>query len=163
MKFVNYKIGATKEEVMTSLRDNGIIADDEAFRTKKGRANMTVREKGNSIKIKCRMIDGPSKDNAFLEGTTFWGSVKERDGVTCVKGIILTAPIFHSVLISLMVLLIIQCIRLGGINPVPIILFIFSIFIYKDEYKKQGMIKGFIYKALRATFMKKHPEMNRGR
>ena len=161
MKFVNYKIGASREEVMASLRDNSIIADDEAFKTKKGRASMSVREKGNRIKIKCRMVDGPTKDNGFLEGTTFWGSVKEKDEVCCVKGIIMTAPIFHLVLFALMALLVIQCIRLGGINPVPIILFIFSIFIYKDEYKKQGMIKGFIYKSLKTTYMKKHPEMRR--
>lgn len=142
---------------MSTLTDKNLVADDESFRTAKGRASINIKERGERVKMKCRMVDGPSKDNGFLEGTTFYGSVKERNGVTKVKGIILTAPIYHTILIALLVLLVVQCIRLGGINPVPIILAIFSIFMFKDEYKKQGIIKRYIFKALKTTYMNKHP------
>jgi len=161
--FVNYKIGASRDEVMSFMKNSNLVADDDSFKTRKGKANMTVKERGERIKMRCRMIDGPTKDNGFLEGTTFFGSVKERDGVTRVRGIIVTAPIYHTILIALIALLIIQCIRLEGINPVPIILAAFSIFMFRDEYRKQGMIKRYIFKALKLTFLSKHPEAAGGR
>ena len=145
------------------MRDSNLVTDDDSFKTKKGRASISLKEKGDRIKMKCRMIDGPTKDNGFLEGTTFRGSVREKDGVTCVKGIILTAPIYHAVLIALIALLVVQCIRLGGINPVPIILAIFSIFMFKDEYKKQGIIKRYIFRSLQITYRSLHPERSTAR
>ena len=139
------------------MNDKNLVADDESFRTAKGRANIIIKERGEGVKMKCRMIDGPTKDNSFLEGTTFYGSVKERNGVTKVKGIVVTAPIYHFIIIALLVVLVIRCIALAAINPVPIILAIFSVFMFKDEYKKQGIIKRYIFKALKTTYRNKYP------
>ena len=147
---------------MSSFNDKNLTLDDETFRTAKGRASITVKERGERIKMRCRMVDGPTKDNGFLEGTTFFGSVKERGGVTKVKGIVVTAPIYHLIIIALLVVLVVRCISLGAINPVPIILAIFSVFMFKDEYKKQGFIKRYIFKALKTTYMNKHPNGRRG-
>lgn len=157
MLFVNYKIGASRDEVMSVMNDKNLVADDESFRTAKGRASIIIKERGEGVKMKCRMIDGPTKDNGFLEGTTFYGSVKERNGVTKVKGIVVTAPIYHFIIIALLVVLVIRCIALAAINPVPIILAIFSVFMLKDEYKKQGIIKRYIFKALKTTYRNKYP------
>ena len=148
---------------MNVMRDSNLVADDDSFKTKKGKANITVKERGERIKMKCRMIDGPTKDNGFLEGTTFYGSVKERNGVTKISGIILTAPIYHLILIALIALLVVQCIRIGGINPVPIILAIFSIFMFKDEYKKQGIIKRYVFRALQITYRSLNTERGQRR
>lgn len=139
------------------MNDKNLVADDESFRTAKGRASIIIKERGEGVKMKCRMIDGPTKDNGFLEGTTFYGSVKERNGVTKVKGIVVTAPIYHFIIIALLVVLVIRCIALAAINPVPIILAIFSVFMFKDEYKKQGIIKRYIFKALKTTYRNKYP------
>ena len=139
------------------MNDKNLVADDESFRTAKGRASIIIKERGEGVKMKCRMIDGPTKDNGFLEGTTFYGSVKERNGVTKVKGIVVTAPIYHLIIIALLVVLVIRCIALAAINPVPIILAIFSVFMFKDEYKKQGIIKRYIFKALKTTYRNKYP------
>ena len=152
MTFVNYKINASKDEVMTVMRDNNLVCSEERFDTPKGKPKMTLKEKGDSLKIKCEYTGGATKDNGFIEGTTFYGSVKECGGVTTVKGIILTAPIYHLVILALMVLFIVQCVTVGGINPTPIILFFFSIFMFKDEFRKQGLIKRYIFRALKITY-----------
>ena len=152
MTFVNYKINASREEVMSVMRDNNLVVAEEKYDTPKGTPKMTLKEKGSSLKIKCEYTGGATKDNGFLEGTAFRGSVVERDGVTTVKGIILTAPIYHLVVIALMVLFIVQCVRLGGINFVPIILFFFSIFMFKDEFRKQGIIKRYIFRSLKIVY-----------
>lgn len=157
MKFINYKIGATRDEVMSVLKDSNRVVAEENFQSPKGKPNITVKERGNSIKMRCQMIDGPSKDYGFLEGTYFKGTVKEKDGVTTVRGIIVTAPIYHLIILALIVLLVIQCFRLGGINLVPILLTIFSLIMFKDEFKKQGIIKRYIFRALKITYAQKNP------
>ena len=45
-------------------------------------------------------------------------------------------------------------------NFVPIILFFFSIFMFKDEFRKQGIIKRYIFRSLKLTYLDKNPRMN---
>ncbi len=142
---------------MSVLRDSNRVVSEERFECPKGTPNITLKERGSRVKMKCQMIGGPTRDNGFLEGTYFWGSVKERVGVTSVRGVIVTAPIYHLIIIALIALLIVQCIRIGGINVFPIILVIFSIFMFKDEFKKQGIIKRYIFRALKITYANKNP------
>ena len=95
------------------------------------------------------MIGGPTKDNGFFVGTYFSGRLSEKDGRTKLKGIITTAPIYHLFLIALVVVFIIQCFRLRGFSVIPPIIIIFDIFMFKNEFKKQGYIKRYLYRAAR--------------
>ena len=161
MLFVNYKIGATRGEVMNAIRDDVLVVNEEKFDTSRGKPKIHVKEKGERLKLSCEMTERATKDNGFLEGTYFRGSVKERDGVTAVKGIIVTAPIYHLILLALTVLFVLQCIHLGGISLTPILLLIFSLIMFKDEFRKQGIIKRYIFRALKITYARKNPTANR--
>lgn len=153
MKFVSYDIHAPRTEVLTSLRDNDKIVEQEKFDSSRGvpRIHIKVKEK-DKIKITCEYTGRATNDNGFLEGTYFLGSIIEADGVTKLKGVILTAPIYHSILTILFVLFIYQCISVGGFSPVPIILLAFSIFMFKDEFRKQSIIKRYVFRAFKNTF-----------
>ena len=115
-----------------------------------------VPEKGKGrIKITCEMIGGPTKDNGFLVGTYFSGRLVEKDGRTKLKGVITTAPIYHLFLIALVAVFIIQCFKLRGFSVVPPIIVIFDIFMFKNEFKKQGYIKRYLYRAARRMYENK--------
>ena len=152
MLFVNYDIHSTKESVLESLYENDLIVEQEKYDTKSGIPKMSVKQNGDKIKITCEFTGRATKDNAFLEGTYFVGKLTESGGVTALKGIILTAPIYHLILAIIFGLFIYQCISLGGFSPVPIILLVFSIFMFREEFKKQGIIKRYIFRAFKNTY-----------
>lgn len=154
MLFVNYDIHAKREEVMSSLLENDRIVEQEKYDTSKGVPKIHIKEKGDRIKITCTYTGGNTKDNGFLEGTYFMGKMLESDGKTVMRGIILTAPIYHAVLAIIFCLFIYQCISLGGFNPVPVVLLVFSIFMFRDEFRKQKIIKRYIFRAFKNTFAK---------
>ncbi len=149
MKFVNLSSRASREEIAAMLSSSDAVNDRVKFDEKLGKPVLHIKEKGNKIKMKCELVGGPSKDNGFLEGTSFFGTFKERDGVITLKGIILTAPIYHTMLFALFAFYIYRCITLRGINPVPIILFFASILLFRTEFKKQGMIQRYLNRAFR--------------
>ena len=155
MLFVNYKISAQREEVLAIIRNNNLVVEAENYDTSKGKPKMHVKEKGERLKIKCEMTDRPTKDNGFLEGTYFIGKVNEKEGITRVKGIILTAPIYHLLFLILFSYFVFQCVNVGGISPIPIILVIFDVFMFYGEFKKQGLIKRYIFRALKIVFKNK--------
>ena len=95
------------------------------------------------------MIGGPTKDNGFLEGTYFIGKLTEKNGVSSLRGVILTAPIYHTFIALLMALYVMRCIQLGGFNPVPIILLAFSFMMFKGEFEKQGTIERYLIRAFK--------------
>ena len=161
MLFVNYKIGAGREEVLSVLRDNNLVVEEEKYDTRNGKPRMHLKERGETLKIKCEMTERPTKDNGFLEGTYFLGKVKEKEGVTRVRGVILTAPIYHFIFLILFGLFILQCIHVGGISPIPIILVIFDVFMFYGEFKKQGIIKRYIFRALKIVYRNKNVQNNR--
>ena len=155
MKFVNYDIHATKEQVIDSLKENDKIVEQEKFDQSKGKPKIHITEKGNDkIKIKCEYVGGRTKDNAFLEGTYFVGKLYEKDNVTKICGIIVTAPIYHMIIAILLVFFVYQCISLKGFSMVPIIALAFSFIILRDEFKKQNIIKRYIFRGLKNTFEK---------
>ncbi len=163
MLFINYDIGATRDEVMSAMRDNALVVSEENYDTSYGKPRFHVKEKGEGITVRCEMTERSTKDNGFLEGTYFKGRVTEQDGKTAVKGIIVTAPIYHLILFALTVFFIVQCFIVGGISPVPIIMLVFSVFMFKDEYKKQSLIKRYIFRALKITYARKNPDIARKR
>lgn len=159
MLFVNYKISAEKEELLRILSDNNLVECEEKFDTKPGKPKMSVIEKCGSIKIKCMFTDRPTKDNAFLMGTYFKGKLGEKKGATTLRGVILTEPIYHIILVLCFAFFIFQCIRLGGFSPVPIILLVFDYFMFKDEFKKQRLIKSYIFRAFKITYRNKQEKI----
>ena len=161
MLFINYHINATRDEVMSVIRDNNLVVSEEKYDTSRGKPKIHIKERGEKIKLSCEMTERSTKDNGFLEGTYFRGSVSERDGVTYIKGIILTAPIYHTIILALTILFIVQCFHLGGISLTPIFLLLFSILMFKDEFRKQGIIKRYIFRALKITFSRKNPQQKR--
>ena len=154
MLFVNYDIHARIDEVRLSLSENDKIVEDEKFDTSRGFPKIHIKENGEKIKIKCEYVGRTRKDNGFLEGTYFLGRFSEKNGVTSIKGVILTAPIYHSLLLLLFAFFVYRCFALGGISIVPICLVLFSIFMFKDEFKKQGIIKRYIFSAFKNTFLR---------
>ena len=61
------------------------------------------------------------------------------------------------------VFFIIQCFSVGGFSPIPVILLGFDIVMFKDEFRKQGIIKRYIFRALKITFARKNPGLQRKR
>ena len=131
------------------IKDFERVNDKVKFDENKGKPLIHVKQKGDRIKIKCEMIGGPTRDNGFLEGTSFIGKLTEKNGVTHLRGVIVTAPIYHTILALILALYVYRSISLGGFNPVPLILFIFSIFLLKSEFEKQGTIERYLKRALR--------------
>ena len=154
MLFVNCDIHAPIDEVRCSLTENEKIVTDEKIDTSKGFPKIHITENGEKIKIKCEYTGRARKDNGFLEGTYFFGRFYEKNGVTFMKGIILTAPIYHTVLLLLFAFFIYRCIALRGFSIVPICLVLFSVFMFFEEFKKQGIIKKYIFRAFKNTFLR---------
>ena len=154
MKLVNYDIHAPLDTVLESLHDNDRIVAEEKFDTSRGVPKIHIKQKGNKIKIKCEFTGRATKDNGFLEGTYLRGKLTEKDGVSSLKGIIITAPIYHTLLAILFAFFVIQCLSVGGFSPIPIILLVFSIFMFRDEFRKQRIIKRYVFRAFKNTFDK---------
>ena len=152
MLFINYKIHVGRDELLDVIRNSDRVVGEENYDLSKGTPKMHVKEKGDSLKIRCEMTGRPTKDNGFLEGTYFKGKIKEKDGIATLKGVILTAPIYHSLLALLFAYFIYMCFSLGGINVVPIILLVFSIFMFKDEFRKQNLIKRYVFRSLKIAY-----------
>ena len=151
MKFIKKTVSASKEEVLNMLSDNERVNERVRFDEKDGTPHMTVKEKKGRVIITCEMLGRPTKDNeyGYLVGTYFSGRITEKDGVTTLRGTILTAPIYHSVMITLVALVIIQAIIAGAITPVPIFAVLFELVLFSREFKKQGYIYRYINRAFK--------------
>ena len=149
MKRIKLETYTTRDAILDVIRDSDFVNGMTKFDENKGRPVIHVKDNGKRVKMKCEMVGGPTKDNGFLEGTYFIGSVKETDGVTRLSGVILTAPIYHTFLALLLAFYVFRCISMGAFNPVPLILFIFSLFMFKSEFEKQGTIERYLKRAFR--------------
>ncbi len=148
MLFVNYKIGVNKDKLLTTLEAPDSVWEDKSTR-------IHVKRKEDRLKVKCERLDKGTRDNAFLEGTYFIGRVKEKGSGASVFGIILTAPIYHFFFVLLFAFFIYQCFSVGGFAPLPIVLVVFDVFMFKDEFKKQKTIKRYIFLALKKEYDEK--------
>ena len=89
MRFVKYDIHASREDVLLSLGENDSIVEHEKFDTSRGIPRIYVKEgKKGRIKICCEYIGRGTKDNAFLEGTYFIGTLGECGDVAQIKGMV---------------------------------------------------------------------------
>lgn len=149
MKFLKLDSAASRDELLSVINNSELVNDRVRFDENKGKPTVHVKDNGKRIKIKCEMVGGPTKDNGFLEGTYFIGTLKESESGTRLRGMIITAPIYHTLLLLLAVFYAYRCIALGAFNPVPLILLIFSIFMFKGEFEKQGIIERYLHRAFK--------------
>ena len=149
MKLIKLESSATKEELLTMLADNERVNKGVALDDKRGTPFMHVKEYGGRLRIKCEYIGGASKDNAFIDGTHFSGKITEKNGRTEIKGVITTALVFHLILAAFFLAFIGVCIARRGFSIVPVCLIVFDIFMYKDEFKKQGIIERYLMRAVK--------------
>lgn len=149
MKLIKLRSAASRDDVIAMLANSELVNEKVRFDENKGRPVARIKENGKRIRIRCDMIGGATRDNGFLEGTYFLGTLTEGSTGTTLKGVILTAPIYHFVLFLFMVFYVYRCISLGGFNPLPIILLIFSILMFKSEFEKQGTIQRYLIRAFR--------------
>lgn len=149
MKLIKLETDAPRDELLSVIKNSELVNDRVRFDENKGKPLVRVKEKKDWLKIKCEMVGGPNKDNGFLEGTYFVGKLTVREGKSYLRGIILTAPIYHTFLALLLAFYVYRSISLGGFNPVPLILFVFSIMMFKKEFEKQGTIERYLKRAMR--------------
>ncbi len=158
MLFINYTIHASRDEVLEVLSDSNTVVEAERFDTSKGKPKVHLGRKDDSLKMYCEMTGRATRDRDYrFGGTRFIGKITEKEGVTAIRGIIWTAPLYHLVLILLFAYFIYRCISLGAISVVPICLLIFDIFMFMDEFKKQGIIKRYIFRSLKIVYKRKNP------
>ncbi len=149
MKLINLVSSAPRDELLGIIKDHELVNDRVKFDEAKGKPRVYVKEKDDRLRIRCEMIGGPTKDNGFLEGTYFVGRLTERGGRTRLRGVILTAPIYHAILALILAFYVYRCISLGAFNPVPIILLAFSLLMFRAEFEKQGTIERYLIRAFR--------------
>ena len=156
MKLVNHKIEATRDEVLEFIKDNRRVNSNVRFDEKRGTPLMHFKEKGEKITVTCEMINRSTKDNGFLIGTYFKGKLTEKDGVTELRGVIVTAPIYHLVWFALLCVLIWQCFYHAAISAVPILFVAFEVIMYSNEFRKQGYIKRYFERAFSRLYREKN-------
>jgi hypothetical protein len=128
------------------------VEEEEKFDTSRGTPKFHLKEHGKILRIKCEMTGRATKDNGFIGGTSFIGRVSEKNGKTHVFGLITTSPIYHLAFIALLIAAICIGISIGGFPLTPIILIPFDILMFKDEFKKQPLIKRYIFRSLKITY-----------
>ena len=149
MKLVNLKCQLSRDELLSVLSDNERVNRGVIFDEKLGRPLMHLKEKGSAIKIKCELTRRATRDDGFLEGTYFKGKIKDTEDGSVISGVILTAPIFHSIIALLFIVFVVQCFIVGGFTPIPVIMLAFDIVMFYTEFKKQGFIFRYILRAIK--------------
>ena len=149
MIFVNRKTETPRAELIDALNDSSKVNERVKFDEKRGRPQMFVKEKGSRVRITCRYVGGNNVDNGFIIGSIFLGRITEKNGVTRVRGIITTAPVFYAAILGLLVYSVIRGISLGGFNPVALIIAIASVLMFLPEFKKQGIIDRYLSRAIK--------------
>lgn len=152
MKFVNLSVYGNRDDVLAYVKNNERVNEGVRFEDKHGgKLFMHVRESGDKLKIKCEMIGRPTKDNGFLTGTIFRGSITECDGSVNIKGVITTSFIYHLIMIALAMVWVVLTVAFRQYQFISliVILIAFEYFFFKDEFKKQGYIERYLMRALR--------------
>lgn len=152
MLFVNFDIEAQKDLLLSKILDNDAVVSAENYDTTNGKPKMHIKNKAERLKIKCEMTERSTKDNGFIEGTFFFGSIKEKGGRTKVSGIILTEPIYHLIFILLLGIVIYRAIVMVAIPITAIFLVLFDLMMFRGEFKKQSLIKRYIFRAFKLTY-----------
>ena len=157
MKIVKLDSSVSRDELLAVIKNSELVNDRVMFDENKGKPLMHVKEKGDRLRIRCEMMGGPTKDNGFIEGTYFLGKLTERNGSSRLRGVILTAPIYHTFIALIMAVFVLKCIQMVAFNPVPIFLLAFSFIMLRKEFEKQGTIERYLKRAIRRAENKHNP------
>lgn len=149
MKLISISVPTSREEFLATVTDNRLVNEGVRFPEGQGAPTAEVKAGKSLVRIRCRMVGGASRDNGFLFGTALVGRIKERDGVTTLRGLILTEPILHLLWLGILVYFVFTCIRLGGISPFPILLSVMFLLLFRSEYRKQEYLCRYLYRAQR--------------
>ncbi len=152
MKFLNYSINADIDTVKSFIFDNEKSVIGVQTNEKRGKPRMHVRLKNERIRMNCEYTGKATRDNDFIGGTHLFGKFFERDGKTFLRGIVVTAPLFHIAMAVLFAYFVYRCIMLGAISIVPICIVVFSVVMFWEEYSKQKVIKQYVYNAFKLTY-----------
>ena len=161
MKFIKLGIRVPRDELISVMSKNDVVNEDSVIDDSHGKPHMNVTLKGDTLKIKCKMIGATTKDNGAIIGTYFKGRLTEKNGTTVLKGIIVTSPLYHLAFFALILFFIYKCITLGAISVMPICLVAVSYFLFRSEYRKQGIIRSYIYRAFKKTHELKYKQYNK--
>lgn len=150
MKIIRLHTLASAERVRELLSAPDLVNRNVRFDEKHGTPKMHVRcSEDGRVQVRCEMLGRGTKDNAFLTGTRFYGRLRERRGETVLSGVVLTEPFFHTLFLAMFVFFVVLCFSNGGFSPVPVCLAVFVYFMYRGEYRKQGVIARYLSRAVR--------------
>ena len=164
MKFIDIRTYESKDDVLSYIKNNDKVNEGVRFEDRQGgKPHMHIKEKDGKLKIKCEMIGRPTKDNGFLTGTIFRGSISEEDGVTRLKGVITTSFIYHLIMIGLAIFWVVFMLLYSAYQFITffVLLGAFEFFFFKDEFKKQGYISRYLVRAIRRLEKEKSPRSAR--
>ena len=151
---MNYSINADIATVSTFLLDNENSASGIKTNEKRGKPRIHVRLNNERVRMNCEYTGKVTRDNDFIGGTHLFGRLFERDGRTYLRGIVVTAPLFHVAMAVLFAYFVYRCITLGAISIVPICIVIFSVLMFGEEYSKQSVLKRYVFNAFKLTYKK---------
>ena len=78
MKRIKIRSTKSPEQLLLAISDNNFVSEGVKFNDNGTKPHMHVKDRGDGkIKIRCEIMGGPSKDNGFLEGTSFRGRIKK--------------------------------------------------------------------------------------
>ena len=155
MRFVNMEAACTEQELLQMLPRNDKVNEGVRFAEGEGKPLMHFKKKGKNIRMRCEILDRPTKDNGFLMGTYFAGRTKQVGDKTRLYGVIVTEPYFHLIWLALVAYFVWMCIAKAGFSVVPICLIVFVYFMFRGEYKKQPRIKAYLARACKRASAKK--------
>ena len=150
MRFVKMEAECTEEVLLETLKNNQKVNEGVKFAEGEGKPFMHFKKKNKTVRMRCELMDRPTKDNGFLfGGTFFWGRISESDGETVLRGFSVTSPIYHVIILALVIYNIALSIKMGGISIIPIFAVAFEFIFFKDEFRKQGYISRYLERAFR--------------
>ena len=151
MKFINLETEASVSDTLAMLSDNDRVNHKVLFDEKNGKPFMKVKEKNGRVIITCEMTGRATKDNGFgyLVGTYFSGKIYQKNGETVLRGKILTAPIYHALMLVFLVAIIAQAVYYRAFTIVPLLFIPIEFVMFYGEFKKQGYIQRYMYRAFK--------------
>ena len=149
MKFIRLSSAVGSDELLSVIKNQALVNDGVKFNEDNGRPVMKITERSGRLFIRCEMVGGPTRDNGFIVGTSFVGKITEKNGVSTLRGVITTAPLYHAAMLTLIGIFVYQCFRLGGFSIVPVCIALVGFLLTKNEYKKQGIIHRYLLRAYR--------------
>ena len=147
MKFIQLSVDSTAQEYLDTVRDNRVVNEGVRFGKENAYPTAEIREGKRHLRIRCRMVGGATRDNGFIFGTFFFGTLRQKNDGCRLRGVIVTEPLIHLIWIAFIVYYVITCIQIGGISLVPIFLSLLMFFMFKSEYKKQGILARYLARA----------------